>query len=379
MGRKLLYLIGSTDPGGAETVLVDLARGFASRGDDVTVGHLGNDWLEEELARHGIESVRLGFSRYFHSHLTQWFFAVLLFRFIRRGGFDLIHAHLFGMILCSSVAGLFARRPVVGTIHDKYYFSEKRHRRWAYRVFRSLGCRLVGVSHDIIRELIPGSGLSEDDVLCIHNGTDLGAFDAALDRSRKRAQFGFGDDEIVVTSVGRLVKIKGHSSAIRAGREIVRKNPRIRFLLVGEGPEEANLKKQVADLGLIDHVVFAGHRDDVSELLKMSDIFLQTSLSEGLSCTVVEALAAGCPAIVTDVGGNREIVTDGAEGYVVELGDDSAIEARVLALAEDQELRAALSNKAWETARAAFSMGKMLDNYERLYEELLERGARGVA
>jgi glycosyltransferase involved in cell wall biosynthesis len=111
----------------------------------------------------------------------------------------------------------------------------------------------------------------------------------------------------------------------------------------------------------------------VGELLMMSDIFLQTSLSEGLSCTVVEALAAGCPAIVTDVGGNREIVTDGVEGYVVALGDDSALESRVLALAEDEALRAALGNRAGARAREAFSLGAMIDNYERLYEEALDR------
>lgn len=371
MGKKLLYLIGSTDPGGAETVLVDLARSFDSRGYDITVGHLGNEWVEEMLARIGIESVRLEFARYYHSHLTEWLFVARLFGFIRRRRFDLIHAHLFGMILYSSLASFIARKPVIGTIHDKYYFAEKRYRRRAYRVIRSLGCRLVGVSHDIGRELALGSGLKQDDVLCIHNGVDLSAFDPAPDRARKRAEFGFDQDEIIVTSVGRLVRVKGHSSAIRAAREIVRKNLKVRFLIVGEGPEGTNLKKQAADAGLSKHVIFAGHRDDVSEILKMSDIFLQTSVSEGLSCTVVEALAAGCPAVVTDVGGNSEIVTDGREGYVVDFGDDAAIQARVLALANDAVLRAELSARAVDRARAGFTLRTMIERYERLYEEML--------
>jgi len=369
--RKLLYLIGSKDPGGAEKVLFELALSFQLKGYDITVGHLGNWWLGNELRKHNIKDVFFPFSKLYHSHRTELIFVLNLMRFIKAHGFDLIHAHLFGMILYSSFIGRILGIPVVGTVHDKYYFTEKEHRRLAYRITQMLGCRLVSVSKDIRDNLSLKWGIRGDKIDVLYNGIGLGEFCVRLDKSAKRKEVGLGMEDIVVISVGRLVKMKGHSILISAGRNIVRQNKRVKFLIVGDGSDKQELERMAAAEGISENIIFAGHREDVPELLLMSDIFVQTSLTEGLSCTVMEALAAGCPLVVTDVGGNREIIRDAREGYLVPITDQKALEQKILALARDKELRRELGKNAKEAAKK-FSLDLMIKNYEHLYLRLLD-------
>ncbi len=368
--KNILYLIGSKDPGGAEKVLVELASNFQLRGYDVTVGHLGNPWLTNELMKHNIHNICFNFSKFYYSHKTEWLFILNLAKFIRAHAFDLIHAHLFGMILYSSIAGKILKIPVLGTIHDKYYFMEREHRRIAYRIIQMLGCRLVSVSKDIRDNLSQKWGMKAEEIEVLYNGIDPEDFDVSLDRNAKRREVGLNGEDVIVISVGRLVHMKGHSILIRAATNIVRQNKRVKFLIVGDGPEKEELKQLAEGEGISESVIFAGHRDDVPELLLISDIFAQTSHTEGLSCTVIEALGAGLPVVVTDVGGNKEIINNGNEGYLVPTTNQTVLEERILALAENDKLRTEKAENAKGTAEK-FSSKFMISKYEQLYLNLL--------
>ncbi len=368
-GKRLLYLIGSKDPGGAEKVLSDLAVNFQGKGYGVTVAHLGNPWLSRELEKTGIREICLPFANWYSAHRTEWLFVLHLMDFFKAQAFDLVHAHLFGMILYASIAGRALKTPVLGTIHDKYYFREREHRRLAYRIVQILGCKLVTVSEDIKEDLSRRWGVKRDKIVTVPNGIDLTAFDRSVDRARKRREFGLAPDDLVAICVGRLVKMKGHSILVEAAKKVVNQNRKIKFLVVGDGPEREELGKRTSTEGIAENVIFTGLRDDVPELLLASDLFVQTSYTEGLSCTVLEALGAGCPAVVTDVGGNKEIIRDGKEGYLIPIADPSGLEKKILSLAESPEVRAELGKNARERAKT-FSLGSMVQNYEHLYLDL---------
>ncbi len=370
--KKLLYLIGSKDPGGAEKVLLDLAVNFQLKGYDVTVGHVGNSWLSNELKKHDIRNICFWFSNQYLPYKTEPLFVLNLMKFVKAHAFDLIHAHLFGMILFSSVVGKILKIPVLGTIHDKYYFMEKEHRRLAYKIIQLLDCKLVTVSGDIKDDLSTKWRIKRNEIDTLHNGTDLAAFDVSVDRNKKRKEIGLREEDIVVISVGRLVKMKGHSTLIKAGKNIARQNKRVKFLIVGDGPERDALERMAAAEDNCGNVFLTGYREDVPELLLMSDIFVQTSYTEGLSCTIIEALGAGCPAVVTDVGGNKEIINDGKEGYIVPVTNQGALEEKILALANDDELRMKLTENARQRAKE-FSLRSMVDSYEQLYLGLFHR------
>jgi len=368
---RILYLIGSRDPGGAEKVLIDLSVYFQSKDFIVTVGHLGNEWLSNQLYEKKIHNLILPFSNDYFSHKTELFFIRKLLRFVKHYRFDLIHSHLFGMILYGSVVGKFARIPVIGTIHDKYYFSEKAYRGLAYKATDLLGCKLVTVSKDIKNALSMSSKIGKDRIRCIYNGAKLECSNITVNRNNERHSLGFTPDDFIIISVGRLAKIKAVERILHAGFRLVAENDKIKFLIVGDGPEKHNLLDLVNKSGFGSNFVFTGHRNDVNELLGISDMLIQLSLSEGLSCTIIEAITMGLPIVASDVGGNSEIVENGKEGFIVKDGDIAEVVNKIRQISDNVTLRKRLSMNARNTAVKFFSHQKMFYEYEQLYVECL--------
>ena len=144
-------------------------------------------------------------------------------------------------------------------------------------------------------------------------------------------------------------------------------------MLVGEGPEEGMIRGLVRALGLEEHVRLLGLRTDVARLLPAADLFLLTSVTEGIPVTVIEAMAAGLPVVGTRVGGMGEVVDEGTTGLLAPPGDDAALAEAVLRLAGDPDLRARLGRQGRARAEALFSEDRMHAGYLRLYEEMLAR------
>ena len=194
---------------------------------------------------------------------------------------------------------------------------------------------------------------------------------AAANRATTRAELGITDDEFLVVQVARLDPIKDHATAIRAIGLAARQNPRIRLLIVGDGPQKATLEQEIGRLGVADRVTMLGLRDDVGRLLAAADAFLLTSVSEGIPVTVLEAMAAGVPVVATSVGGLPELVSDRVSGLLAPAGDAQQLAAALVRLAADPALGAALAARAKQRAESDFSEARMLSSYERIYRELL--------
>ena len=170
-----------------------------------------------------------------------------------------------------------------------------------------------------------------------------------------------------IVTVGRLVPQKNHALFLRAAQRLAGEIPGVRFVIVGDGPLRASLAAQALRLGISDRVDFAGERSDVSELLRGASVFWLTSRWEGLPNVVLEALASGVPVVATDVGGTRELVRAGVEGFVVASEDHDAFVRHSRALLNDGALR----QRFREAARARaeeFSVGQMVGAFARLYE-----------
>ena len=146
---------------------------------------------------------------------------------------------------------------------------------------------------------------------------------------------------LIVGTVGRLTPVKDQQILLRAMASLRAKHPelgeRLHMMLVGDGPLRADIERLSAQLGLQEVVWLTGDRADVHELLKLMDVFLLPSLGEGISNTVLEAMASGCPVIATEVGGNVELVEEGSTGALVPVGDQAALEEAMLALLGDEQ------------------------------------------
>src|SRR5262249_26066489 len=157
--------------------------------------------------------------------------------------------------------------------------------------------------------------------------------------SSARRALGLSLEHFVILLVARLDYLKDHATAIRTMQHVVPRLPNARLLLVGEGPERAQIEQLIDQHRLGANVRLLGLRKDIPQLLKASDLFLLTSISEGIPLTAIEAMAAGIPVVATQVGGMAEVVEDGVTGLLAPSGDDPALAGQILRLAEQPEMR----------------------------------------
>jgi glycosyltransferase involved in cell wall biosynthesis len=173
--------------------------------------------------------------------------------------------------------------------------------------------------------------------------------------------------------------VKDQASLILGFRDVARVRPDVDLLMVGDGPLRGELEGLASGPGLAGRVRFLGIRDDIPDLLRAVDVFALTSASEAASLTLMEAMASGLAAVVTDVGGNPELVRDGVEGWLVPRGDRRAIGAALLRVLDDPGRASAMGAAGRVAADRRFRLGRAVEDYLRLFREVLprRRGPRG--
>ncbi|MCB1748973.1 MAG: TIGR03088 family PEP-CTERM/XrtA system glycosyltransferase [Gammaproteobacteria bacterium] len=251
--------------------------------------------------------------------------------------------------------------------------------RWAHRPLIDL---FVPLSRQIEAYLHEQIGVPARRLRRICNGVDVARFqprEAAAGDARLDGRARAGD--VVVGTVGRLQPVKDQVTLVRAFAAVTRARPalreRLHLVLLGEGPSRTDIEQAVAAEGIADRTWLAGARDDVPRLMREFDVFVLPSLAEGISNTILEALASGLPVIATAVGGNPELVAEGDNGALVPPGDVAALAAALEPLVSDDALRRARAARARATALAEFSLETMVGNYLAMYDEVMQR--KGVA
>lgn len=254
------------------------------------------------------------------------------------------------------------------------------------RALNPLIHQFIAVSKDLSRWLVETVGIPEGKVCQIYNGVDTQRF-ASREQSASNLPADIPEDfspstnRVVIGTVGRLVAVKDQQLLIKALHNLISLRPELRtslrLLIVGDGPQRAALSKQVERLSLSDLVCFAGDRDDIPELLRSMDIFVLPSLGEGISNTVLEAMATGLPVIATAVGGNPELVQDGTTGLLFPVGDADALTEAIATLIDNSALRIDMGKAAVAQIRQYFDWQRTVDSYLGLYDELLNPRAKG--
>ena len=218
------------------------------------------------------------------------------------------------------------------------------------------------VSRELARRLEVELRLREGTFSVLYNGVDLTRFTKCDAIPRRHA-----GAPVTIGSVGRLVEVKNFPLLLRAFAEL-RKETDVRLLIVGEGPERRTLDALAAELGVSGSAQFVGHSEEVTRYMQQMDIFVLPSLREGLSNTVLEAMACALPIVASDVGGNSELVTDQHTGYLFESGDAAALTLHLRRLTADAGLRDRLGEAGRQCAQSRFAMRVMLEQYASLYE-----------
>lgn len=367
------HVIHALGVGGAEVLVDHLVRRLSERFRGIVavldeVGEIG-----ERLQRDGFVVEHLyrapGIDRGCARRLHQ---------FAAREDAALFHAHQYTPFFQAMLSrGLTGSRPIVFTEHGRHFPDlPSRKRSIVNRLMLRRHDRLVGVGGNVRQALIENEGLPSGRVEVVYNGVDLEAMNRPSEtaRQRLRNEFGLESDDFVCVQVARLHPLKDHGTALAAIDEARRMLPNIRLLIVGEGDERSAIESEITRRGLQQHVTLTGNRTDVSDLLAASDVFLMSSISEGIPLTIIEAMAAERPVVSTAVGGIPEMIDDGKTGLLAPAGDAKTLARQLQRLHQQPSLRRQIVEAAAESARRRFSLTGMLNQYERMYREVLHVG-----
>lgn len=372
----VVHIIHALGTGGLENGLVNIINRMpAGRYRHAIVCLTTADEFAQRIAATGVPVMELH-KRDGHDFGLYW----RAWRTLRRLRPAIVHTRNLATLEMQFIAALLPGTRRVHGEHGRDVFDLDGSNR-KYNLLRKAARRVVqqyiAVSRDLEHWLADAVGVPSERILQIYNGVDRERFrPPPVDMRPSVAPSGFlPADALVVGTVGRLAAVKNQQSLLRAFAQILQQHPelvsRLRLLIVGDGPLAAQLRDQVMQSGLEQHVWLAGDRQDVPQLLQSMDVFVLPSLGEGISNTVLEAMATGLPVIATRVGGNPELVVDGENGLLVPVADDAALAAALGGLVKDAALRARMGAAALQRIAGHFDWNITVNAYMNAYDQVL--------
>jgi len=291
-------------------------------------------------------------------------------RLIRKNNYSIIHSH-------TSHAHTIAYLASVGTavrrlVTRRVDFSIFRHSflRLSGIKYRFMADYYIAISHKI-KAVLVDDGIADRRIFVVHSGIDPERFKSATG-DRLRSEFDIKDSEKIVINVAHLAGHKGQKYLVRAIPLVLAKLPDTRFFIVGQGELLDELAALAASLGLKRELVFTGFRSDVGAFYKIADLYVMSSIEEGLGTAVLDAMAAGKPVVVTAAGGLPEIVSDGKTGRLVDPADPAALAEGIIDLLTHPELADAMAAEGRARVQQCFSIQAMVDKNIEVYRKILD-------
>jgi glycosyltransferase involved in cell wall biosynthesis len=312
---------------------------------------------------------------------------VKLYRALRKGRYHIVHTHSTKAGVLGRIAAALAGTPiVVHTLHSLVFHDFQpwllnRALRLVKKMMAPLTHHFISVS-DIVRQNAIAAGIDDAEKFCtIYSGMELDWFlNAAGDPAKVREEFGIPLDAPVVGKVARLFNMKGHDQLFDAAPEIVKRNPHVRFLLIGDGILQEHLQRRADAMGIRENFVFAGliPRERIPQMIAAMDVVVHTSLREGLARVLPQGLAMGKPCVSYDLDGAPEVVIPGRTGFLVKPGDKEGLADAICTLVGDSDLRNRLGEEGRRIVDPAFRAETMVSQISDVYQHLLVKHRRRV-
>jgi glycosyltransferase involved in cell wall biosynthesis len=360
----VLQVVLSLNPGGTERLVVDLAERLSPE-MPMSVCCLDEPgaWATPLEAR-GVAVTALHRQPGFHPSLGRAVAAA-----VERHRATVVHAHHYSPYVYACAARLWRRQlPIVFTEHGRLSDAgPSAKRRLANQVLARCAREVFAVSRDLRAHLV-AEGFRAGDVGVIYNGIEPGPMPDAMARTDTRAALGVEHDVFVVGTIARLDAVKDLGTLIAAIAELAAERP-VAAAIVGDGPERATLERLAAEAGVSGTIRFLGQRNDARRWLAACDVYVNSSISEGISLTILEAMAAGLTPVVTRVGGTPEVVDESC-GRLVPARDPRGLAGALRTLAASPALRADLGQAARRRVEERFSLDRMVAAYADVYRRV---------
>lgn len=359
---RVLHVQRAKGVAGSERHLLTLLPALAARGLDVRICVLeaeGGERFTAALRERGVDAVAIRAGPDVNPVAV-----ARLRREIRAFRPDVVHTHLVHGDLHGLVAARLSGAPGVSSVHEVLAFYRREPWRSLGRLLGRLARRRIAISA-FVADFIAELGLAPAGaVAVVHYGIDADRWQvSAEERAATRSSLGLGPSDVAVAVAARLIPGKGHASVIDAIRAGLERQPRLRLLVVGDGPLRAELEQRTRRLPE-GTAQFLGWVDDVRPVMGACDLVVfptEPALGEGFGLAALEALAVGRPVIATDVASLPEVVTHRHDGLIVPPSDPDALADAIVELAADEELRRRLGERASTSARERFSVNAMVD------------------
>lgn len=369
MGPRVLQVVLSLDPGGTEQLVLELAaRLHPDIPTHVCCLDRAGAWATA-LAARGVGVTVLDRRPGFQPSLGP-----AIAQIVGQENIRVIHAHQYTPFVYSCLARLrHPRIPLIFTEHGRLADAPPSgKRRLVNRALAPMATRVFAVSENLSHHMAH-EGFRSGGIRVIPNGITVGPLPEESARATARTELGVTGDSLVVGTIARLDKVKNLGCLIEAFASVVLDRtpgrPHPKLVIVGDGPERSALEDTARQRGVAEFVRFLGHRDDARSWLPAFDVYVNSSTSEGVSLTILEAMAAGLPIVATRVGGTPEVVDDSC-GRLVPARSASALAATLRDLAPASAVRRQLGTAARRRVNALFTIERMVDCYRDVYREV---------
>jgi len=363
MNKKILHLITGLEIGGAETMLLKLLPQTSDSIDHHVCSIIGVGPIGDQLSASGI-SVH-------HLDLTHNLDLSVIFRFkklMQDIKPDVLITYLPHADLLGRFVGKAVGTPtIVGSIRVRL----TRSKYLPFFIIDGLTSPLVNHYHfnsqtiaNLHQRLLL---VSSKKITVIPNTIDVSKYDINIDIERKKSDLNIPSDRLIIGCIARLRKQKGHPYLITAFKKIITRHPQALLVLAGDGEEKSSVLDTINKLNLRDNVIMLGNRHDIPEILQLFDIFAFTTLYEGMSNSIMEAMAARRPIVTTDIPENCELIDHGQSGLLVPARDVNATAHALNTLIEQPSKRHLLGQRAHQSVINNFSLEAVVPRYRKFY------------
>jgi glycosyltransferase involved in cell wall biosynthesis len=295
--------------------------------------------------------------------------ALLIRRLIRKFCYDIIHSHTSHAHTLAFLSSIGVR--VQRLVTRRVDFSIFRHSFLSLSgiKYRCMANYYIAISRKI-KEVLVSDGIPGERIFVVHSGIDPDRF---LNESSEPliSEFGIRGDQQVVINVAHLAGHKGQKYLVRAIPAVLERFPRARFFIVGGGDLMEELKALAFSIGLTEELIFTGFREDVGAFYRLADLFVMSSVQEGLGTAVLDAMALGKPVVATNSGGIPEIIQDGQTGRLVRPADPAALARGIIEMLTNTDNAKLMSARGQEMVRQNFSVEAMVARTTEVYKKLL--------
>ncbi len=367
---KVAHLIYKLNAGGAENGIINLCNTIdTNQFIPYIITFKPDGELTFKLNQSKTKLIELNKRNGNDPRLIYW-----LYKIFKKENIHIVHTHAWGTLVEGILSAKLARVHVI--IHGEHGTIEQRKRNIiVQRYFWNLTDCIISISSSLKKRLIDTIGFKDTEkIIPVVNGVDTEKFYPVEDKNKCRKQLGLPENAFIIGTVGRLVPVKDQKTLIKTLAILKKDIKNIICVIVGDGPLYNELKEFARALYVEKSVYFPGVRKDINTVMSSFDVFTLTSLSEGISNTILEAMACGLPIVATKVGGTVEIIKHEENGILVPPQQPEILAEKIKLLIDNHELIKKYSNTARQWAVEKFSLKKITKQYESIYLKYLKKG-----